>query len=373
MTSKKSLPYEEPVLGETFVFALIPREELYISPYQRDLSSTFVNKLLNSVGKGFIMPVIAVESPSGLEVIDGQHRLAALEKTLAHEHDFIPTIILPSAFRDYPLFYNIEKGDNIKDKATKLWMLYKDKTAEQPELTERQLAACANYEPYLFTIAFAFCEAGLKSPSLVETVVKKLDNKEIVEILETGVHEPLALEESMEERRLHAARAVDLEAKINEIAETYGFTDFNLKKSIISTSTQTLWGRKRKLDVSFDEGMDASWNKSRQPTGLGWAAARGGKRMSRTWHHNMERLFWAEDYPLEEFNKYSLQKTLFFQKKRIVLRHDKIYSGMPKWWVRDFHTKKRRSQERAELHRALWLDPLDRIWPLHKKPQIYYW
>jgi hypothetical protein len=253
----KTFMYEEPVLGETFIFAMVPREDLVISPYQRDCSSTFVNKLLNSVGKGFIMPLVAVGAEAPYEVIDGQHRLAAFDKTLSQENTCIPTIILPSAFRDYPLFYNIEKGDNIKDKAQKLYKIYVDKTQTESEQTERQLAASANYEPYLWTIAFAFCEAGLKSPSLVESVVKKLDNKEIVEVLEDGVHQPLPLSDAIEERRAHAQRAVDLERLISSISEMYGITDFNLKKSIISQTTQNLWGRKRKLDVDFYEGMDA--------------------------------------------------------------------------------------------------------------------
>lgn len=251
-----SLTYTEPILGVELTFSLIPRTELILSPYQRDLSGPLVNKLLNSVGKGFILPIVVVQTPEGYEIVDGQHRMAAVDKTLAKDSDLIPCLIIPESYKDFPLFYNIEQSDNIKDKATKLWHLYKDKATLFPEQTERQLSACANYEPFLFTIAFAFCENGLKSPSLVESVIRKLDNKELDEFQDDGTFLALPLEDSIELRREHALRAKALEDKVNDIAQMYGFTDYNLKKSIISTSTRTLWGMKRNLGLEFNDGMD---------------------------------------------------------------------------------------------------------------------
>lgn len=252
------MQYEEPALGETFIFALIPVTKLTVGKYQREQSSTFVNKLLNSVTQGFITPLVVIEREDGMfEVIDGQHRLAALQKAFPGEDKKVPAIVVPEAFRQFPLFYNIERGDSLKDKLSKVWSLYVDAVQQNGEKTERFILPSVNYEPYLITLAFAFCERALKTPSLVESAVKKLDNNVLGVILDGGEFEPLVLKSALDERKAHADQVVQLERRVLEIAERYNVTDYNLKKAILSQAMQTLWGRKRKLDVDFYEGMEA--------------------------------------------------------------------------------------------------------------------
>lgn len=52
-----------------------------------------------------------------------------------------------------------------------------------------------------------------------------------------------------------------------------------------------------------------------------------------------------------------------------------MMNGYPAWWDRTFHTRPRRSKEKAIARRILCgdLDPDDAAWPLEKKPHIYYW
>lgn len=50
-------------------------------------------------------------------------------------------------------------------------------------------------------------------------------------------------------------------------------------------------------------------------------------------------------------------------------------SGEPRWWTILHHTRPRRAQERA-LARVALMDRADldeMIWPLSRKPHIYYW
>lgn len=244
--------YSDPVTGKTFSFELISRDNLWIGKYQREYSSTLVNKLVNSIAKGFIVPIICTEDG---EVIDGQHRLGGLDKTLSGQDFLVPCIIVPAEFRNYPLFYNIEKTDNIKDKCFKLQKLYLDKMKD--DVTEDDIAPSANYESYLVTLAFSFTEMGLKSPSLVESPVKKLEKGFLWTKNEEGYRTSLLLKEAVETRRNRASLVASFERAVEEIAAENGITDFNLKKAIVSQASQTLWGRKRSVDEEIEEGIVA--------------------------------------------------------------------------------------------------------------------
>lgn len=249
------MEYIEPVKENEFNFKLIPRSDLKLSPYQREFSGTLVNRLVNSVDQGFIIPLIVIEISHGLyEIIDGQHRLGALDKSSAKDDPEIPCIVLPSGYKDLPLFYNIEKTDNIKDKATKIHSLYLDKL-DNSSTTETSIMKAINYEPYLFTIAFSYMEYELKSPSLIESPVKKLD-KDVLYHLEGGYRVSLSLEEAIEYRRTYARLAAQLEETVSDVANDNDIRDFNLKKSIVSQSSKQLWGNARKLSDGPQSGLE---------------------------------------------------------------------------------------------------------------------
>lgn len=249
------MKYNEPVNSTQYDFALIPRASLSVGTYQRDFSNTLANKLVNSIDKGFIMPLVVTAAGDKYEIIDGQHRLAAFDK-MSPESDELPCIIVPEYYRDYPLFYNIEKTDNIKDKSVKLYHLYKDKMAN-PDLTEKDIVSAANYEAYLFTIAIAYMQYGLKSPSLVESPIKKLDKTYLTVEDSDGYRIGMPLKDAWEIRTERAAMARRLEEVVTETAEDYGVRDFNLKRAIVSKSSQALWGSRRAIEEPFEEALPA--------------------------------------------------------------------------------------------------------------------
>jgi len=240
------MKFKEPRQGVELEFRLIPRHLLKNSPFQRNLSVTLVNKLSGSIFYGFLIPLLVVPGEDGtFEVVDGQHRLAGLHKSKGGDVE-VPCIVAPRWVRELPIIFNIEKGDNIKDKATKLYNLYMHKLAEVPSMEEKELARSCGYESYLLTIAFSFMEYNLKSPSLVETVVKLLD-KDFVDA---------PLEEAVEERRRRGKKVAELEEAVVEVCSSCGITDFNLKRAVVSRSKEALWGRKRSVAESFSEGME---------------------------------------------------------------------------------------------------------------------
>lgn len=249
------MQYKEPIKNLNFQFALVKRSLIVNSPYQRELSTALVKKLVNSVDQGFIVPVILTPKEDGFfDLTDGQHRLSAADK-LAGGLDYeVPAVIIPVEFRDFPLFYNIEKSDNIKDKCEKLYRLYCDK-AEIEGVLEKDIMAAANYEAYLFSLAFAYCENGLKSPSLVEPPVKKIDKGFLMGQKPSGELYQLPLKESILIRRERGILIASLERTVEEVCQDYGISDFNLKRTIVSKSSQALWGMRRKIEESFEDAL----------------------------------------------------------------------------------------------------------------------
>lgn len=243
------MKFKEPVLGLPCEFRMIERSSLRNSPYQRDLSDSLISRIVDSVDKGFLVPLIVVSVPieDVYEIIDGQHRLGAADRHSRGETYLLPCVIVPSHLKNLPLILNVEKADNIRDKSVKIHALYMTAVEAHPDdWTEQKLITAVGYQPYLFTMAFGYKEALIDSPSLVEPLVKKLDKVTLEE----------ALTITVEIRRSRGILAKAVEVVINEAAEKYGIKDFNLKKSILSQSSMELWGRKRNIGVNFQEGVE---------------------------------------------------------------------------------------------------------------------
>jgi hypothetical protein len=242
------MQYKEPVSGTTCEFTLIPMDKLINSPYQRERSSALVRSLLKSVAYAFISPLIVVEEEDKYIVIDGQHRIEALMGAIQDLKALIPCIVLPHAFKTLPLLYNIEKADNVKDKCRKVYAVYMDvvnKLGTQKD--EKDARDCFLGDSALITMAFAHMEKGLASPSLVESTVRKLDK---------GILKDITLDGAIDIRRQYGAAVAMLEQTVNEAANVFGVTDYNLKKAMISQTSSSLWGKARSIDSPFEDGIE---------------------------------------------------------------------------------------------------------------------
>ena len=236
--------YNEPVQGLELEFKILPRETLIMSPFQRNLSSGLKNRLLPSISRGFIIPVIVVDNGDGLfEVIDGQHRLESLD--VVNETKGVPAIIVPESFKFLPMILNVEKGDAIKDKCVKIDALYRWYAQNKPEYPESDLIGAVGFQPSLFSLAMGHTSDVIPSPSLVETLANKIDST-----LDMNV------EEGLVERVRRGGRIGEVYEEVQRIAEEVGFRDFYLKKAVVSKTTNALWGRKRNVEAEFDEGID---------------------------------------------------------------------------------------------------------------------
>jgi len=238
----------------------IRAEDLELSPFQRDLSSGTVNKLRRSIERlGFLIPLVVVEVDKSLAeklklpagkflVVDGQHRFKA---GLACGMEKFPCVITKRSVLNFPLHLNIEKADNVKDKATKVHRLYLRALEFSPETSEVSAFQLALEQDgsYVIPLAFGYCEKGLKSPSLVEDFVKKCAS-----------WTELPLKEAVALRRKEGEMLAGLEAVITFTAETHGISDFVLKKTMLAIAMKERFGeaRGKRTLVNIDVDMQTA-------------------------------------------------------------------------------------------------------------------
>ncbi len=245
MEAEKICSFKEPVNGIECELWMIPYNQLENSKYQRSFSKPLVNKIAASVVKGFFIPLLVVNEDGKWKNIDGQHRYGSLMKVAGAV--LVPCIVVPDRFKFYTLLYNIEKSDGLKDRCMKAYELYCDFVDIYPELTEDGLRDYVVGDPHLITLAFAYMESNLKSPSLIETSIKKFDH----------FLGDVKLPACVETRQHRGELAAVLEKTVYNVADTFGVTDYVLKQAIISKTNSQLWGRKRNVDLPFDEAIDS--------------------------------------------------------------------------------------------------------------------
>lgn len=227
--------------------------ELLKADFQRALSKAHVDALRASIRRlGFVAPLYIAphpEDPERFIILDGQHRFeAGLQEGLT---EFPCVILSEDKMSEALLFLNTEKVDNVKDKGKKIYALYQYFLRRERFATELQVIPA---DPYLFSIAFALEEAGLKSGSLVEDFAKKLASKCF----------DLPLEEALPIRQSEGKILAELEKLLDQTAQSYGIRDFFLKKAILAKAMRYAFmdpeevGSRKRLPTGLDEeyGME---------------------------------------------------------------------------------------------------------------------
>ena len=237
--------YKDPIRELEMEFRLIPSEKLRVGAYQREESSSLANKILNSVCHGFIVPMIVVENGDAFDIIDGQHRFIAMA-TLRPQGWEVPCIVAPKKLTNLPLLLNIEKADTLKDRCTKIYKVYIDFFDKGVD-SESPILEASLHQPHLLTLGFAYCEVGLASPSMVESLTKMFDSPIRTE-----------LSAAIEERRNRAKAIKGVEDTVVEIAKENGIKDYNLKRAILSTSKQAFGGASVLMMIHFNRDAPKS-------------------------------------------------------------------------------------------------------------------
>ncbi|MFA4015426.1 MAG: hypothetical protein RUDDFDWM_000509 [Candidatus Fervidibacterota bacterium] len=252
--------YQEPFAGEWQLFVMLPMEKVKPTPYQRDLSTNHVERLvevIRTIGR-FLDPIIAVRSPTGeYWTPNGNHRRAALE-SLGKE--MIPAILLPDqsvAFQILAL--NTEKAHNLKEKSLEVIRMYRgllEETISEGTSDLREIDLAFQFEEaYYATLGLLYEESKTFSGGPYTSLLKKVDR-----FLD------LPLKEAYEARKQRAQKLKQADEVLAEIVRKIkerGITHPYVKHFVVSQCSPVP-PRVRKVAMEYDEAIESLTRKLKE-------------------------------------------------------------------------------------------------------------
>ena len=235
--------YREPVGGHWQIFALLPRERVQPTPYQRDLSPAHAKRLLGAVKKldRFVDPIVVVSPGPGVYwTPNGHHRLSVLGKL---EADTVPAILIPEpevAFQILAL--NTEKAHNLKEKSLEVIRMYRGLLDSEPRRGE---------EDY----AFQFEAAHLVTLGLLYETNKRFAGGAFAPILRrVDAFLPGSFPKTLPQREARAQRVRDADEALGEVVDQIkkrGVRHPFVKSYVLARTTPLT--RARKTLPGFDQ------------------------------------------------------------------------------------------------------------------------
>jgi len=237
--------YREPVGGHWQIFALLPRDKVQPTPYQRDLSKAHAERLLKVVKKidRFIDPVVAVRSDGAYWTPNGNHRRHVLEKLKA---DFIPAIVIPEpevAFQILAL--NTERAHNLKEKSLEVIRMYRG-LIEQGEKRDEEEFAFQFEEAYFCTLGLLYEKHPRFAGGAFSPILRRVDR-----FLKS------ALKPAYETRQKRAGRVEEADGRLKEIVDRLKRRGINhpFVKNFVLARCNPL-SRARKTLPGFDQAVE---------------------------------------------------------------------------------------------------------------------
>ncbi len=236
--------YREPVGDHWQIFALLPRDKVQPTPYQRDLSKAHAERLLRVVRKidRFIDPVVAVRTDGLYWTPNGNHRRHVLEKLKA---EFVPAIVIPEpevAFQILAL--NTEKAHNLKEKSLEVIRMHRG-LIERGEKGDEETFAFQFEEPYFITLGLLYEKFPRFAGGAFSPILRRVDK-----FLKTP------LKTAHETRKERAARLEVADGLLKAIVDKLKRRGINhpFVKNFVLARCNPL-GRARKTLPGFDQAM----------------------------------------------------------------------------------------------------------------------
>ena len=237
--------YRDPVGGHWQIFALLPREKVQATPYQRDLSKAHAERLLKVVKKidRFIDPVVAVRADGLYWTPNGNHRRHVLEKLKA---EFVPAIVVPDvdvAFQILAL--NTEKAHNLKEKSLEVIRMYRG-LIERGEKRDEESFSFQFEEAYFVTLGLLYEKYPRFAGGAFSPILRRVDH-----FLKSSLR---AAHETRKERASRLEEADGLLKGIVDKLKRRGINHPFVKNFVLARCNPL--GRARKTLPGFDQTMD---------------------------------------------------------------------------------------------------------------------
>jgi ParB family chromosome partitioning protein len=234
--------YREPLSGRPLLLAVLPRDAVEPTPFQRDLSPTHAKRLAQKIDEAgaFLDPIIVVRgSAGGFWTPNGRHRLAAA-KVLGMRQ--ITALVSPDedlAFRILAL--NTEKAHNVRDRAMEVIRMARALAKRSPKAKEVDYAA--QFEsPELLTLGIAFERESRFAAGAYAPFLRKVDR--------FGTR---TLPVALREREGQASRLLAIDAEVRKVVaglEARGFRSPYLRTFVVARCNPVRFHKLKKGDTT---------------------------------------------------------------------------------------------------------------------------
>lgn len=166
--------YRDPLFGKPVVFAVLPLDKVARTTFQRDVSESHVDKLVDAMKRtgAYLDPVIAVRDDDGsYRSPNGGHRLAALTRLGAKSVTALVAADPRLAFKILAL--NTEKAHALKDKALEAVRMLR---ALAPFGGSEESFAGELEEPNLVTLGAAFEKRPRLAGGAYNPLTRRIDS-----------------------------------------------------------------------------------------------------------------------------------------------------------------------------------------------------
>jgi len=166
--------YRDPFAGEPLVLASLPLKRVVATPFQRDLSKTHADRLVEAIGAAglFLDPVIAVPARDGFWSPNGRHRLEAARRLGMRS---VTALLVPNEKLAYRILaLNTEKAHNLRDRSLEVIRMARQLAKEQPRTKESEHAVTFE-SPVFLTLGCAYEQRSRFAGSSYQPVLRKVD------------------------------------------------------------------------------------------------------------------------------------------------------------------------------------------------------
>ncbi len=224
--------FRDPFAASPLVLASLPLKAVEPTPFQRDLSRTHAQRLVDAIGAAglFLDPVIAVAGGEGFWSPNGRHRLAAAKQLGLRSVTAL--IVTDEAIAYRILALNTEKAHNLRDRSIEVIRMARALAEERPRSAERDHAASFQ-DPYLLTLGIAYEERGRFSGSSYTSMLRRVDR-----FLD------VTLPKALRQREQWAHRLMDIDDRVAGHVKTLqeiGFKSPYLRQMVVARCDPVRW------------------------------------------------------------------------------------------------------------------------------------
>jgi ParB family chromosome partitioning protein len=194
--------YRDPYAGAPLLLASLPLKKVEPTPFQRDLSKTHADRLMEAIGASglFLDPVIASPADGGYWTPNGRHRLEAARRLGMRA---ITALIVPDEKIAYRILaLNTEKAHNLRDRSIEVIRMARNLAKDQPKSKESEHAVTFD-SPVFLTLGAVYEQRSRFAGSSYQSMLRRVDR-----FLED------ALPKALRQREQWAVRLMDIDDRV---------------------------------------------------------------------------------------------------------------------------------------------------------------